>query len=171
MPARLTCCASRSSATPKPNLRRRTGRLGSRARARGQRDAPEMARRLRGRGSKPEQDPVRAPRCARSRPRPSWCARWEFPRRKCTQDERLYLASPKDMLRSVRELGGTRAPPDGGRPQPGDHGVRRSHLERALDRQPADVRRVHAGVRDRSWSELEWSSGVNAELDYPKRSA
>ena len=72
---------------------------------RGQRDAPEMARRLRSRKLKPDlmlsSPAVRALTTASVMARELKVAATQL-----RQDERLYLASPADMLAVVRELGG-----------------------------------------------------------------
>src|ERR687897_1396845 len=73
--------------------------------ARGQRDAPEMARRLKARGRKP--DKVLTSPAVRALATMSIMTReLGVNASKVTQDERLYLASPKELLRVVKELGG-----------------------------------------------------------------
>src|SRR6188768_3584281 len=72
--------------------------------ARGQHDAPEMARRLKDAHGKPDRvlssPAVRAITTANIMTRVLGVAA-----AKTTQDERLYLASPKEMLKVIQELG------------------------------------------------------------------
>lgn len=138
--------------------------------ARGKRDAPEMGRRLKGRDLKP--DKVIASPAARAMATATIIAReLGMTASKIQQEERLYLASPKEILAVVHE-----------------HGQRARHLvlvghnpgltefadrvssERDVDNMPTCA--VYTLEFDiESWSELDWGTGVNADLDYPKRSA
>ncbi|HJY36230.1 MAG TPA: histidine phosphatase family protein, partial [Steroidobacteraceae bacterium] len=72
---------------------------------RGQRDAPEMARRLKEYDPKP--DRVLSSPAVRAITTATIMVReLNVSAQKVQQDERLYLASPKDMLAVIRELGG-----------------------------------------------------------------
>ena len=137
---------------------------------RGQRDAPEMARRLKRRKLKPDliltSPAVRALTTASIMARELGVAAG-----KVIQDERLYLASPKAMLKVVHELGGG-----------ADHLMIFGHNpgitefadqlsgERSIDNMPTCAVYTIEFAIDH-WSELDWALGVNGELDYPKRSA
>jgi phosphohistidine phosphatase len=90
---------------------------------------------------------------------------------KVQQDERLYLASPKDMLAVIRELGerARHLMVVGHNPGITEFADRISS-ERGVDNMPTcAVYTLQFEIA--AWSELEWDSGVDAELDYPKRSA
>lgn len=72
---------------------------------RGQRDAPEMAQRLRTRRLKPEL--VLSSPAVRALTTATIMAReLKVPASAVGQDERLYLASPADLLAVIRDLGG-----------------------------------------------------------------
>ena len=134
---------------------------------RGQRDAPEMARRLKGRGLKPNKvltsPAVRALATMTMMTRELGVAA-----SKVIHDERLYLASPKALLKVIRELGGT-----------ADHLMVVGHnpgltefadalsSERSVDNLPTcAVYTLEFDIKD--WSALELSSGINADFDSPK---
>jgi phosphohistidine phosphatase len=138
--------------------------------ARGQRDAPEMARRLKHRDLKP--DKILSSPAVRALATATIMAReLGVSAQKVHQDERLYLAAAKDILAVVREFGGrTRhLMLVGHNPGLTDFADRISG-ERSLDNLPTcAVYTLQFAIKD--WSELEWDSGVDAELDYPKRSA
>jgi phosphohistidine phosphatase len=89
---------------------------------------------------------------------------------KVQQDERLYLASPKDMLAVIRELGGRSRHLMVVGHNPGITELAdRISAERSVDNLPTcAVYTLRFAIKD--WSELEWSTGVDADLDYPKRS-
>ena len=134
---------------------------------RGQRDAPEMARRLRERKLKPDliiaSPAVRALTTAQI-----FMRELHLAASKLQQDERLYLASPKVLKEVIRELGGT-APHlmiVGHNPGLTEFAERVS-ADREIDNMPTcAIYTLEFEIDD--WSELEWNSGVNAELDYPK---
>src|SRR5262245_3257830 len=135
---------------------------------RGQRDAPEMARRLKQRGLKPDRilssPAVRAITTATVMLRELGVSA-----QKLQQDERLYLASPKDTLTVIRELGerARHLMVVGHNPGMTEFADRISS-ERGVDNMPTcAVYTLQFEIND--WSELEWSSGIDAELDYPKR--
>ena len=137
--------------------------------ARGQRDAPEMARRLKQYGPKPERilssPAVRAITTATIMARELGVSA-----QKVQQDERLYLASPKDTLAVIRELGerARHLMVVGHNPGITEFADRISS-ERCVDNLPTcAVYSLQFEIA--AWSELQWDSGVDAELDYPKRS-
>lgn len=137
--------------------------------SRGQRDAPEMARRLKQQGPKPERilssPAVRAITTATIMARELGVSA-----QKVQQDERLYLASPKEMLAVIRELGerARHLMVVGHNPGITEFADRISS-ERSVDNLPTcAVYSLRFEIAE--WSELEWDSGVDAELDYPKRS-
>jgi phosphohistidine phosphatase len=137
--------------------------------SRGQRDAPEMARRLKQYSPKPERilssPAVRAITTATIMARELGVSA-----QKVQQDERLYLASPKDMLAVIRELGerARHLMVVGHNPGITEFADRISS-ERSVDNLPTcAVYSLQFEIA--AWSELQWDSGVDAELDYPKRS-
>jgi phosphohistidine phosphatase len=137
--------------------------------SRGQRDAPEMARRLKQYSPKPERilssPAVRAITTATIMARELGVSA-----QKVQQDERLYLASPKDMLAVIRELGerAHHLMVVGHNPGITEFADRISS-ERSVDNLPTcAVYSLQFEIA--AWSELQWDSGVDADLDYPKRS-
>jgi phosphohistidine phosphatase len=135
---------------------------------RGQRDAPEMGQRLKGRGLKA--DRILSSPAVRAISTATILAReLGIPAAKVSQDERLYLAQPKDLLKVVRELGGD-APHlmiVGHNPGISEFADRLS-AERSLDTMPTCAVYTLEFELAR-WSELDWSTGINADFDYPKR--
>jgi phosphohistidine phosphatase len=138
--------------------------------SRGQRDAPEMARRLKQYSPKPERilssPAVRAITTATIMARELGVSA-----QKVQQDERLYLASPKDMLAVIRELGerARHLMVVGHNPGITEFADRISS-ERSVDNLPTcAVYSLQFEIA--AWSELQWDSGVDADLDYPKRSS
>jgi phosphohistidine phosphatase len=135
---------------------------------RGQRDAPEMGQRLKGRHLKP--DRILSSPAVRAITTATIIAReLGVPAAKVVQDERLYLSGPKDMLKVVHELGGNarHLMVVGHNPGMTEFGDRIS-AERGLDNMPTcAVYTLEFDIKD--WADLDWSSGVNADLDYPKR--
>lgn len=135
---------------------------------RGQRDAPEMGGRLKERGLKPDRilssPAVRALSTATVFARELGVAAGHV-----VQDERLYLAQPKDLLKVVRELGGEvpHLMVVGHNPGISEFADRLS-AERSVDTMPTcAVYTLEFELE--AWSELDWSTGVNADFDYPKR--
>jgi len=135
---------------------------------RGETDAPEMARRLKGLKLKPDllisSPAVRALSTAKYFARGLGVGATHF-----KSDERLYLADPKTILKVIRELGGTV-----------DHLMIVGHnpgitecadelsAEREIDSMPTCA--VVTALFDlESWQEIDWESGTEVELDYPKR--
>jgi phosphohistidine phosphatase len=89
---------------------------------------------------------------------------------KVQQDERLYLASPKDLLAVIRELGGRARHLMVVGHNPGiTEFADRISSERSVDNMPTGAF-YSLQFEIAAWSELDWNSGVDAELDYPKRS-
>jgi phosphohistidine phosphatase len=136
---------------------------------RGQRDAPEMARRLK--QISPKVDRVLSSPAVRAITTATIMTReLGVSAQKVQQDERLYLASPKDMLAVIRELGerSRHLMVVGHNPGMTEFADKISS-ERGIDNMPTcAVYTLQFEIG--AWSELEWDSGVDAELDYPKRS-
>jgi len=136
---------------------------------RGQRDAPEMGQRLKGRYPKPDRilssPAVRAITTATIIARELGVAAG-----KVQQDERLYLAAPKDTLKVVHELGGKSKHLMIVGHNPGiTEFADRISAERSLDNMPTcAVYTLEFEIG--AWQDLEWSSGINADLDYPRKS-
>ena len=134
---------------------------------RGQRDAPEMARRLKDRKLKP--DKILASPAVRAITTANIMARvLGVQGAKILQDERLYLASPRAILDVIQELGDSskHLMLVGHNPGISEFGDKLSG-ERTLDNMPTCA--VYTLQFDiKNWSELTWASGINAEFDYPK---
>ena len=134
---------------------------------RGQRDAPEMARRLRSRKLKPDlmisSPAVRAITTASVMARELKVAATQL-----RQDERLYLAAPADMLAVIRELG------DGAKHlmvfghNPGitEFANQLSASEHIDNLPTCGVFTALFHLAD--WADLRWASGQEVEFDYPK---
>ncbi len=136
---------------------------------RGQRDAPEMARRLK--QYEPRPDRVLSSPAVRAVTTATIMVReLGVSAQKVQQDERLYLASPKDMLAVIHELGGRARHLMVVGHNPGiTEFADRISSERSVDNLPTGaIYTLQFEIKE--WSELEWSSGIDAELDYPKRS-
>ena len=137
---------------------------------RGQRDAPEMARRLRARKLKPDlilsSPAVRALATATIMARELKVAAGIV-----RQDERLYLAGPADMLTVIRELGGSarHLMVFGHNPGITDFANRLSAGDRIDNMPTSAVFTATFAIQD--WSELDWGSGQDAQFDYPKNLA
>jgi len=134
---------------------------------RGQRDAPEMARRLRARKLKPDlilsSPAVRALATAAIMARELKVAAGIV-----RQDERLYLAGPADMLTVIRELGGSarHLMVFGHNPGITDFANRLSAGDRIDNMPTSAVFTATFAIQD--WSDLDWGSGQGAQFDYPK---
>jgi phosphohistidine phosphatase len=134
---------------------------------RGQRDAPEMARRLRARKLKPDlilsSPAVRALATAAIMARELKVAAGIV-----RQDERLYLAGPADMLTVIRQLGGNarHLMVFGHNPGITDFANRLSAGERIDNMPTSAVFTATFAIQD--WSDLDWGSGQGAQFDYPK---
>ena len=137
---------------------------------RGQRDAPEMARRLRARKLKPEA--ILSSPAVRALSTATIMAReLKVPAGIVRQDERLYLAAPSDMLAVIRELGGRAGHlmVFGHNPGITELANRLSAGDR-IDNMPTCA--VFTALFDvESWDALDWHTGQDAEFDYPKNLA
>lgn len=135
--------------------------------ARGQKDAPEMGRRLRDRKLKP--DKIISSPAVRALTTASIIVReLGVPASSLVQDERVYLASPKALLQVVHELGGhaKHLMVVGHNPGLTEFADRLS-AERDIDNMPTcAIYTLEFNIA--AWSDLEWNSGVNGELDHPK---
>ena len=134
---------------------------------RGQRDAPEMARRLRERKLKPDKM-ITSPAVRALATAHIFAHELHLPGTKLQQDERLYLASPKALKEVIRELGGDARHLMIVGHNPGlTEFAERVSADRSIDNMPTcAIYTLEFDLKD--WSELDWNSGVNAELDYPK---
>ena len=134
---------------------------------RGQRDAPEMARRLRARKLKP--DVILSSPAVRALATAAIMAReLKVAASIVRQDERLYLAGPADMLAVIRELGGSarHLMVFGHNPGITDFANRLSAGDR-IDNMPTSAVFTATFAID-DWSKLDWASGQDAQFDYPK---
>ena len=137
---------------------------------RGQRDAPEMARRLRARKLKP--DVILSSPAVRALATATIMAReLKVAASIVRQDERLYLAGPADMLTVIRELGGSarHLMVFGHNPGITDFANRLSAGDRIDNMPTSAVFTATFAIED--WSELDWGSGQDAQFDYPKNLA
>jgi len=134
---------------------------------RGQRDARDMARRLRERKLKTDLI-ITSPAARALATAEIFMRELHLAAPKLQQDERLYLASPKVLKEVIRELGGKSQHLMIVGHNPGlTEFADRISAEREIDNMPTcAIYTLEFEIED--WSELEWDSGVNAELDYPK---
>lgn len=136
--------------------------------ARGQRDAPEMGKRLKDRQFKP--DKVLSSPAVRTLATATLLVReLGISASKVIADERLYLASAKDLLKAIRELGGVaqHLMLVGHNPGLTEFADQLSH-ERSIDNLPTCA--MYSLQFDvPHWTELGWDSGVDVEFDYPKK--
>jgi phosphohistidine phosphatase len=137
---------------------------------RGQQDAPEMARRMRSRKLKP--DLILASPAVRALATASIMAReLKVSADLIAPDERLYLADPEQILEVVRELGG-----DVGHLMVLGHNPGITECANKLsagdqiDNMPTCAV-FTAKFALASWSDLNWSTGQQAEFDYPRNLA
>jgi phosphohistidine phosphatase len=134
---------------------------------RGQRDAPEMARRLRSRRLKP--DLVLTSPAVRAVTTATIIAReLKVDAGRIAPDERLYLASPAQMLAVVRELGGSalHVMLYGHNPGITEFANRLSAGEQ-IDNLPTCG--VFTATFDiANWDALDWGLGEDGTFDYPK---
>lgn len=138
--------------------------------ASGQRDARKMGARLKSRALKP--DRIISSPAVRALDTATIIARqMHVAESMIQQDERLYLAGPKDMMSVVRELGGAAKHVMIFGHNPGiTEFADRLSSERSLDNMPTcAVYTLEVDIED--WSEFDWSSGLNADLDYPKKAS
>lgn len=137
--------------------------------ARGQRDAPEMARRFRARRLRPDliltSPAVRALATATIMTRALRVAPSLL-----RAEERLYLASPQDTLAVLRELGGAARQLMVVGHNPGiTEFANRLSAGDTIDNMPTcavfTARFAIAG-----WGRLDWGQGEDADFDYPRKS-
>jgi phosphohistidine phosphatase len=136
---------------------------------RGQRDAPEMARRLRARKLKP--DAILSSPAVRALATATIMAReLKAAPSIVRQDERLYLAGPADMLTVIRELGGDARHLMVFGHNPGiTEFANRLSADDTIDNMPTCA--VFVARFDLArWDELDWGQGQDAEFDYPRKS-
>jgi phosphohistidine phosphatase len=135
---------------------------------RGSRDAPEMARRLKGSAPKPDRA-LTSPAVRAVATATIFARELNIPAKTLVLDERLYLASPPDLLTVVREQGGNAKHVIVFAHNPGiTEFADKLSSERSIDNMPTcAVYTLEFEIEN--WSELAWSSGVNADLDYPNR--
>ncbi|HEX9206969.1 MAG TPA: histidine phosphatase family protein [Steroidobacteraceae bacterium] len=134
---------------------------------RGQQDAPEMARRLRSRKFKP--DLILTSPAVRALSTASIMAReLKVPAEHIAQDERLYLADPRQMLEVIHELGGQveHLMVFGHNPGITEFANLLSAGERIDNLPTCGV--FTACFRLDDWSQLASGQGTEAEFDYPR---
>lgn len=137
---------------------------------RGQQDAPEMARRLRSRKFKP--DLVLTSPAVRALTTASIMAReLKVPAEHIAQDERLYLADPRQMLEVIHELGGQvgHLMVFGHNPGITDCANQLSSGDKIDNLPTCGVFTACFELED--WSQLGWAAGLEAEFDYPRNLA
>jgi phosphohistidine phosphatase len=137
---------------------------------RGQRDVPEMARRLRSRRLKP--DLVLTSPAVRAVSTATILAReLKVDPSRIAQDERLYLASAPVLLEVVRELGGDalHLMVFGHNPGITDFANRLSAGEQIDNLPTCGVFTATFDVTN--WDALGWGLGEDAEFDYPRNAA
>jgi phosphohistidine phosphatase len=134
---------------------------------RGQRDAPDMARRLRSRRLKPEL--ILSSPAVRALTTATVMAReLKVPAAHVLQDERLYLASPADLLAVIRDLGGEARHLMVFGHNPGlTECANRLSAGDQIDNLPT-CGMFTAQFDIKAWGELDWGGGRDAEFDYPK---
>jgi len=137
---------------------------------RGQRDAPEMARRLRSRKARPTS--ILTSPAVRALSTATIMAHELKVTAQCVQqDERLYLASAADILAVVRERGGEadHLMVFGHNPGITDCANRLSASEQ-IDNMPTCAT-FTATFDLNDWGDLDWGSGQDVEFDYPRNLA
>ena len=134
---------------------------------RGQRDAPEMGKRLKHRQLKPTK--VLSSPAVRAITTTNILVReLGVPASHIVQDERLYLAAPKTMLQVIHELGADARHLMVVGHNPGiTEFADRISSQRSIDNMPTcAIYTLQVDIE--RWSDLAWGSGVNEEFDYPK---
>jgi len=135
---------------------------------RGQRDAPEMARRLKDAHGKPDRiltsPAVRAITTANIMARVLGVSA-----AKIVQDERLYLASPRTMLEVIHDSASAAKHLMVVGHNPGiTEFADKLSSERSIDNMPTCA--LFSLEFDATrWDEVVWATGVNADFDYPQR--
>jgi len=135
---------------------------------RGLRDAPEMARRLKRALRTPDRI-LTSPAVRALTTATIFARELKVPADTIVLDERLYLASPSDMLAVVRSQGGKSSHVMVFGHNPGiTEFADKLSSDRSLDNMPTCA--VYMLEFDLgNWSDLAWSTGENGELDYPKK--
>ena len=134
---------------------------------RGQRDVPDMARRLRSRRLKPEL--ILSSPAVRALTTATVMAReLKVPAAHVMQDERLYLASPADLIAVIRERGSEARHVMVFGHNPGiTECANRLSTGEHIDNLPTCG--VFTALFDiATWSDLGWDGGRDVEFDYPK---
>ena len=137
---------------------------------RGQRDAPEMARRLRALKLKP--DLILTSPAVRAVTTASIMAReLKVPAHALHQDERLYLADPQQIVDVVKELAGGAGHVMVFGHNPGiTECANRLSTGEQIDNLPT-CGTFTARFDIDEWRQLAWHSGLEAEFDYPRNTA
>lgn len=133
---------------------------------RGHRDAPYMGQRLKERRLKPDRI-ITSPALRAITTAGILARELGISAETIEQEERLYLAAPKDILLVVRELGGPakHLMLVGHNPGITEFADRIGH-ERPVDHLPTcAVYTLQFRLAD--WAHVDWSTGINADLDYP----
>jgi phosphohistidine phosphatase len=134
---------------------------------RGSRDAPEMARRLKANAPKPDRT-LSSPAVRAVATATIFARELSLAANTLVLDERLYLASPSNMLTVVREQGTSRHVMIIGHNPGITEFADKVSRDRSVDNMPTcAVYTLEVDIAN--WGELEWSSGVNTDLDYPSR--
>lgn len=135
---------------------------------RGENDAMEMAHRLKKRKFKPDLMLVSTAQRARATAA-IFAKEWDLADKHIRYDERLYLADPKHLLEIVRELGGDEKHLMlvGHNPGICDFADKLSQEQRIEAMPTCAVFTAKFKLDD--WQDLEWGSGIDVELDYPKK--
>jgi phosphohistidine phosphatase len=134
---------------------------------RGQRDVPDMARRLRSRRLKP--DLILSSPAVRALTTATVMAReLKVPAALVRQEERLYLASATDLLVVVRELAdeAKHVMVFGHNPGMTECANRLSAGDHIDNLPTCGVFTAQFDIA--GWQDLDWGSGQGAEFDYPK---
>jgi phosphohistidine phosphatase len=135
---------------------------------RGQRDAPEMARRVKDAFGKP--DRILASPAIRAITTANIMARvLGVPAARIVQDERLYLASPRAILDVIQEAATSEKHLMLVGHNPGiTEFADKISGERSIDNMPTcAVYSLEFEIA--RWDDLIWATGVNADFDYPKK--
>jgi phosphohistidine phosphatase len=134
---------------------------------RGSRDAPEMARRLKANAPKPDRT-LTSPAVRAVATATIFARELNLPANTLVLDERLYLASPSHLLSVVREQGMSRHVMLVGHNPGITEFADKLSSDRSVDNMPTcAVYTLEVDIAN--WGELDWSSGVNADMDYPSK--
>jgi phosphohistidine phosphatase len=135
--------------------------------ARGLKDAPDMGRRLRERKLKP--DCILTSPAARALSTATLIAKeLGLGPDRLRQDERLYHATPNVILAVIRELGATARHVMLIGHNPGlTEFADQVAIDRRIDHMPTCAV-VTVSIDVRQWTDLNWNTGKEVELDYPR---